>query len=69
MAENNNKNQAGQQKGVGRIPADGNEEQLEKKKDISFVDRQEGDMDNGELGGNFYKDGNNNDRDNENQDA
>jgi hypothetical protein len=44
--------------GQGRLP--GNEQEKEKvhlgnSRDISQIDRQEGDMEHGELGGNFKK--------------
>ena len=45
------------QEGVGRVSKmhDSNEKD-KSTHDISNVDRQEGEMDNGELGGNFKKD-------------
>jgi hypothetical protein len=50
----NNTNQRSNQ-GAGRISSmhENNKEQAHHSGDISDVDRQEGEMENGELGGNF----------------
>lgn len=48
--------QPDQQGGAGRIIREGREDQGVKGiRDISFIDMQEGDMNNGELGGNFVE--------------
>lgn len=51
-------NEPGRREGVGRINRESFAQsgEIPPVRDISYIDRQEGDMNNGELGGNFIRD-------------
>ena len=55
MDQNRKQKKEEGQPGVGRISQTGNpeDEQNKKIRDISHIDKQEGEMDHGETGGNF----------------
>ena len=48
--------QPGQQEWTGRVSNTGNQKTEEQSRDISQIDQQEGEMNNGELGGNLNED-------------
>ena len=53
VMDKDQKEQSRSNEGVGRTNTGNHSEQNAPVRDISHIDRQEGDMDNGELGGNF----------------